>query len=87
MATEGFQTPLGEEVVLPSDAAGWIDLFVGELNIPEITSYSDLMVYLEQNVKGPDQEGLIKGAPHYWDLYLESLKDSSPPDDTPHKSS
>ncbi len=87
MATEGFQTSLGEEVVLPNDAAGWIDLFVGELNIPEITSYSDLMVYLEQNVKEPDQEGQIKGTPHYWDLYLESLKDSPPADDTPRKSS
>ena len=75
MDRDGFKDFLKEETVLPKDAEGWIDLFLAELNLPDISSYADLKKYLDGHIKSPDQEERVKSAPHYWELYEKSLKE------------
>ncbi|WP_421780763.1 hypothetical protein [Kiloniella litopenaei] len=78
MSAGDFKSFLKEKTVLPKDAAGWIDLFLADLNVPEISSYSDLKVYLDKHVSGADKKERLKSVPHYWEEYEKSLKEEDP---------
>ncbi|WP_085900497.1 hypothetical protein [Kiloniella majae] len=75
MSTCDFKTFLKEKTVLPKDAIGWIDHFLADLNVPEISSYAELKVYLDKHVEGSNKKERLKSVPHYWEEYEKSLKE------------
>ncbi len=74
MGTGDFKTFLEEKTILPKDAAGWIDLFLANLNVPEISSFTELKTYLDKHVEGSNKKERLKSVPHYWEEYEKSLK-------------
>ncbi|KKJ75404.1 hypothetical protein WH95_18330 [Kiloniella litopenaei] len=75
MSAGDFKSFLKEKTVLPKDAAGWIDLFLADLNVPDISNFNELKIYLDKHVEGPDKKERLKSVPHYWEEYEKSLKE------------
>ncbi len=74
MSAGDFKSFLKEKTVLPKDAAGWIDIFLADLNVPEISNFNELKTYLDKHVQGPNKKERLKSVPHYWEEYEKSLK-------------
>ncbi|WP_299380580.1 hypothetical protein [uncultured Kiloniella sp.] len=79
MSTDDFKSFLKEKTVLPQDTAGWIDLFLADLDVPKVSSFTELKTYLDKHIKDPDKKEQLKSVPHYWEEYEKSLKKEEDP--------
>ena len=78
MDLDDFKGISKKEKPLPTDTEGWVGLFLNELDLPELSNYSDLMVYLDKyessKVESSKGEDLVKEEPHYWDSLNDDTK-------------